>query len=81
MRVPGTFKALLAHVKASPVPISSVSITPEGGVSLTFGDPPARAPEKTPAQSPKPLRERDTVGAFKTPPIGREDPFKPLADS
>lgn len=84
MRLPGTLKSLLAQVKSSPVPIGSISITPEGAVALTFATPapPApKAPDKTLAQQPKPLRERDTIGAFKTPPLGHEDAFVPLADS
>lgn len=51
---------------------------------LTFGLPPPsapKAPEKTLAQQPKPLRERDTIGAFKNPPLGHEEPFVPMADS
>lgn len=85
MRLPGTLKSLLAQIKASPVPIGSISITAEGAVALTFVEGPAPAPKAEPAKPPapnaKPLRQRDTIGAFSTPPIGREDPFTPLADS
>jgi hypothetical protein len=82
VRLPGTFRQLLAQVKASPVPIGSISVpTKDGPLTLTFGDAPAKAPEKTLAQQSKPLRERDTIGAFKTPPLGHEEPFTPLADS
>lgn len=85
MRLPGTLDALLKRVKASPVPIGSISVpTKDGPLTLTFGEVPAQAlpiPSKPKLTESKPLRERDTVGAFKTPPIGREEPFTPLADS
>lgn len=84
MRLPGTLRALLAQVKASPVPIGSISIPTKGGpVVLTFGEErqplPAIAPPAKMAPT-VPTRQRDTVGAFKTPPIGRELPWQPVDD-
>jgi len=85
VRLPGTFRQLLAQVKASPVPIGSITLpTEHGPLTLTFGElplpaPPPKPPERKPVEV-KPLRERDTVGAFKTPPIAREDPWQPPAD-
>lgn len=81
MRLPGTLKALLAQVKASPVPLGSISIPLAHGVlMLTFGDAPKVAPppraEENRLTARKPLRERDTIGAFRQPPVTREDPWQ-----
>lgn len=85
MRLPGTLKALLEQVKKSPVPLGSISIpTKDGPLTLTFGELPAPAVAKAEPNkivAPKPLRERDSIGAFRTPPLGREEPFTPLEDS
>ena len=85
MRLPGTLKALLEQVKKSPVPLGSISIPmKDGPLTLTFGDRPAPAVAKAEPSKltlAKPLRQRDTVGAFAAPPLGREEPFTPLEDS
>ena len=84
VRLPGTLKALLAQVKASPVPIGSISV-PTGEnqppLTITFGEAPApmpKAPERNKLTESKPLRARDTVGAFQTIPQGREEPWAPV---